>query len=82
MEFFVTASRARDVLLAPEVVVIDARMPGHGHGMIYDVSAELTGSGTYIARGMLFHMTGHWELYVDITDGAWTERAQFDIELE
>jgi hypothetical protein len=82
VEFYVTHTDVRDVLIAPETVTVDARMPGHGHGMLYDVSTARTQGGTYATPGMLFHMTGHWELYVDITLGPWTERAQFDIDLE
>jgi hypothetical protein len=37
--------------------------------------------GVLVARGMLLHMIGHWELYVDLTRGPLTERAQFDFEL-
>jgi len=82
VEFYITRADEHTKLLDPDLVVIDARMPGHGHGMLYEVSLERTPDGVHVARGMLFHMTGHWELYVDITVGAWTERAQFDIELE
>ena len=34
------------------------------------------------AEGLLFHMSGHWELYVDITQGGSTERAQMDVDLK
>jgi hypothetical protein len=63
-------------------VVVDARMPAHGHGM--NSAAEVTpdADGSFGVQGMLLHMTGHWELYVDITRGPLTERAQFDIDLE
>lgn len=82
VEFYITRADERMELLDPDLVAIDARMPGHGHGMLYEVSLERTSDGVHVARGMLFHMTGHWELYVDITMGAWTERARFDIDLE
>jgi hypothetical protein len=61
---------------------VDARMPAHGHGMTHDATLEAQPDGSWIARGLLFHMVGHWELYVDVRRGAITERAQFDIELE
>lgn len=33
------------------------------------------------AEGLVFHMPGRWELYIDITDGGVTERAQLDVDL-
>jgi len=63
-------------------VVVDARMPAHGHGMNSAPEVKRAPDGSFAAGGMLLHMTGHWELYVDITRGPLTERAQFDIDLE
>lgn len=63
-------------------VAIDCRMPAHRHGMLHDVALEHRGGGRYVAEGMLCHMTGRWELHVDLTRGALTERAQFDFVLE
>ena len=61
-------------------IVIDARMPAHGHGMNVEPALSIE-DGVLVARGMLLHMIGHWELYVDLTRGPLTERAQFDFEL-
>ena len=66
---------------APKVEV-DARMPAHGHGMNRVPKVTRLTEGTVKAEGMLFHMPGHWELYVDITHGGVTERAQFDVHLK
>lgn len=63
-------------------VVIDCRMPAHRHGMLTDVDLVHQGGGRYLAEGMMCHMLGHWELYVDLTRGLITERAQWDLELE
>jgi len=63
-------------------VQVDARMPAHFHGM-NRVPKVTRGSGnTWKAEGLLFHMSGHWELYVDVTRGAATERAQLDVDLK
>lgn len=62
-------------------VALDCRMPAHRHGMLGEVELVDRGAGRYSARGLLCHMPGHWELYLDLTRGAVTERAQFDIEL-
>jgi hypothetical protein len=66
----------------PAKVEVDARMPAHGHGMNRVPKVTRVTEGTVKAEGMLFHMPGHWELYVDITHGGVTERAQFDIHLK
>ena len=63
-------------------VQVDARMPAHGHGMNRVPKLTTQADGTTRAEGMLFHMPGHWELYVDITQGGKTERAQFDVDLK
>jgi hypothetical protein len=62
-------------------VQVDARMPAHFHGMNRMAKMSRAGSG-WKAEGLVFHMPGHWELYVDITRGGWTERAQMDVELK
>lgn len=61
---------------------VDAAMPEHQHGMNTRPRVQTSGDGRFLVEGMLFHMPGHWELYFDITDGAVSERAQFDINLE
>jgi hypothetical protein len=62
-------------------ILVDARMPAHFHGM--NRVAKLSRSGTtWKAEGLVFHMAGHWELYVDITEGGVTERAQLDVDLK
>lgn len=61
---------------------IAARMPAHGHGMKHAPTVEALADGKWKVSGMLFHMSGHWELHCDLTRGALTERAQLDIDLE
>ena len=63
-------------------VRVDAQMPIHGHGMKQDARAVRQPDGSWRAKPMLLHMTGPWEIHVDITRGALTERAQFEIDLE
>tara|TARA_R110002072_G_scaffold69483_1_gene168422 strand:+ start:2811 stop:3215 length:405 start_codon:yes stop_codon:yes gene_type:complete len=65
--------RALDVEV--EDVSVDADMPEHGHGMTVFPSVRREGS-EYVAGPMLFHMSGRWEVYVDVRRGAVTERAQ------
>lgn len=68
---------AREISLA-----VDAAMPEHGHGMVRAPVVERLGDGHFVARGVLLHMTGRWELYFDVTRGAVTERAQISAMLE
>ena len=81
LELRVFDGATRSELVDAEVQV-DARMPAHGHGMKQDVAPTEQPDGSYRVEDVLLHMVGHWELYVDLTDGAVTERAQFDIDLE
>lgn len=60
---------------------VDAAMPQHGHGMNRVPRVSRLEPGHFLVEGMYFHMTGKWELYLDITDGALTERAQVVVEL-
>lgn len=69
-------SIARDIALS-----VDAAMPQHGHGMNRRPIVQSTPDGGFTVEGMYFHMTGRWELYLDVTRGAWTERAQCSVEL-
>ena len=67
----------------PELVVIevDAEMPHHGHGMNF--IPQVSGSnGAWIAKGLLFHMPGRWELSIDVLKDGITERAQWTLEIE
>ncbi len=68
---------ARDV-----TVVVDAGMPEHQHGMNTAPQLTATAEGWYDVEGMMFHMPGFWEIYVDVTRGGVTERAQFRVDLE
>jgi hypothetical protein len=44
---------------------------------------EVTRAGDgFLVGGMLFHMPGRWELYLDVTEGALTERAQLEVLLD
>jgi hypothetical protein len=61
---------------------VDAAMPAHQHGMIRRPTVETRPDGSFIVRGMLFHMSGRWELYLDVTRSGMTERAQFEFNLE
>jgi hypothetical protein len=63
-------------------VQVDARMPFHFHGMNRVAQVTRLTGNSWKAEGLRFHMPGAWELYVDISQGGVTERAQMDVELK
>lgn len=63
-------------------VVVDANMPHHGHGMTVTPTVSDDGAGTWTAEGLLFPMSGIWQITVDITRDGSTEQATFDVLLE
>lgn len=68
--------------LAEVALAADAGMPEHGHGMNRVPKVARREDGGFEVLGLLFHMGGSWELYLDVTRGAITERAQTRVELE
>lgn len=65
----------------PKSVMVDAQMPDHGHGMNVAPTIVLEKPRECRAEGMLFHMSGRWEVDVDIDDGITVERAQWNIPM-
>ena len=65
----------------PITIEVSADMPAHGHGINTAPSVQDQGNGKFSVEGLLFHMKGDWELYVDIIDGPVRERAVFPITL-
>ena len=61
---------------------VDATMPEHGHGMNRIPKIMRRDDKGFHVEGLLFHMPGRWELHLDVTSGAITERAQVKVELE
>lgn len=62
-------------------VFVSAWMPDHLHGMVRQPETIELGGGSYRARGLMFHMPGHWELRVDVIAGSKPERTVFDVHL-
>lgn len=80
----VEVRRAPDGPAAEAVVQVfaDAAMPHHGHGMNLVPRTRPLGEGRYEIDGMLFHMDGRWELFIDIEDRGVLERAQWTVNLD
>lgn len=64
---------------AMRAALVDAQMPDHVHGMNVAPTILMLEGGGVASEGMLFHMSGRWEVDVDIDDGETIERAQWDI---
>ena len=82
LEVWVARAARPDALCTDVKLTLDAAMPEHGHGMNRVPRITRQGDGHFLVEGLLFHMTGRWELYFDVTRGAVTERAQCDVVLE
>lgn len=81
----VRVAPAGEQKLAPRAVLVDAQMPEHMHGMnvapLVVLDAASPSEAHVTAEGMLFHMSGRWEVDLDIDDGTTCERAQWNITL-
>jgi len=61
--------------------LIDSWMPHHRHGMNVAPTIIAEGPGRWRAEGMLMHMSGLWEVDVDLVRRGRSERAQWMVEL-
>ena len=68
-------------LLAVEDFELDATMPAHQHGMNYHASVHQLADGLIEARGLLFHMPGHWEVVVEFDHAGAKQRFSLDFQL-
>ncbi len=50
-------------------IVVDAWMPAHQHGMIYEPDIEDLGEGRFAVTNMVYHMPGLWQLKVTLETG-------------
>ena len=66
----------------PESVRVDASMPEHRHGMNYRPAVVAKGDGRYKAEGLMFHMSGRWEMTFDLVTSAGTEHLAGPLHIE
>ena len=68
--------------LTEPLLVVDAGMPHHQHGMnIQPVQSRMV-NGPTLVDGLLFHMPGAWTVTFDIEQGGVTERAQVVLDVD
>lgn len=63
-------------------IKVGGDMPEHGHGLNTAPTVKKMGSNTFQVSGMLFHMRGWWQIYVDVTKGCGPSRATFNTFVE
>lgn len=63
------------------LVAVDATMPAHRHGMNYRPSLLPLGDGRWRAEGLLFHMSGAWELRLDLRHAGRMQALRQAVEL-
>jgi len=73
---------AQNKILNNAKLKLDAGMPEHNHGMNVKPKVNDLGQGIFEVRGLLFHMPGYWEIYVDIEAEGKTERVIFGITVD
>lgn len=73
---------AKERPIAGANVRVSAWMPDHLHGMGRLPRTSEVEPGRYRVKGLLLHMEGLWQLFVDVTAGAHAERAEFRLTLE
>ena len=66
---------------AVESLAVDATMPEHRHGMNYRPEVRANAPGRYEVTGMLFHMSGRWQLAFDVRADGHTDRLLHTVEL-
>ena len=60
-------------------IEVDAEMPEHNHGMNQLPTVTMT-DGTAIVDGMLFHMTGYWDVLVLINESSKRETVYIPVD--
>jgi len=60
---------------------VDATMPEHRHGMNYRPSVQALGPGLWRVDGLLWHMSGRWELRLDVESAATTHSLRQSVTL-
>lgn len=63
-------------------LVVDADMPEHLHGTNRVPRVERRADGTFLVEDLYLHMPGWWEVFLDVVESPWTERAQMRVEIE
>lgn len=66
----------------PLSVDVDATMPAHRHGMNTRPHRERLDGASFAFYGLLFHMSGEWEIVLEVAQGGVRERAVARLVIE
>ncbi|HVO32148.1 MAG TPA: FixH family protein, partial [bacterium] len=66
-------------LITDASIAVAATMPDMNMGMPSPPTIATNGSGSFVATGMYFSMSGHWVLDIAVTKASATEHAKFNI---
>lgn len=64
-----------------QLLRVDATMPDHRHGMNYRASIKALGDGRWRVEGLLWHMSGRWELSLDLQSQGQAHRLRQSVTL-
>jgi hypothetical protein len=79
--FVVKEKAGQFPVTGPFAVTCEAIMPDHNHGMNYEPEITIGENGSVSIQGMRFHMPGEWQVHIDVTENAVTERIQWSVKL-
>lgn len=71
-----------DRALTDVELLVDADMPEHLHGTNRAPRIERAADGSFHVENVYLHMAGWWEVFLDVVEGPWTERAQMRVIIE
>src|SRR5262245_20132522 len=63
-------------------IILDAKMPAHGHGMNYRPAAARVSGQHFRFTGLMLHMPGTWQLIFDLVQGERRTRLSQEITLK
>lgn len=63
-------------------IKVDARMPGHGHGMNYRPEITANTQNSFVGEGFIFHMLGKWQIEFRVMENNKTSKLTIDYHLK
>lgn len=61
---------------------VDATMPEHRHGMNYQPRITSLGDGGFRVEGLMFHMSGRWQIEFEVLHGKDVVRLLHDVQIK